>query len=138
MPVALDPIKTDKKTGFTHENLISGDANLLHAASAVVRFSLPVVVLGEFRFGIARSRHRQRYAQWLRRLIAASAILVVDQETAVSYASIRESLRKKGRPIPSNDAWIAALALQHNLPVLSRDEHFDQVEGLQRRGWEQR
>ena len=115
--------------------LADGDTNLLHAASAVARFSLPVVVLGEFRFGIARSRHRARYAQWLGRLLAASTILVVDQETAVSYASIREDLRKKGRPIPSNDAWIAALALQHDLPVLTRDEHFDHVEGLQRRGW---
>lgn len=115
--------------------LADGDANLPRAASAVVRFSLPVVVLGEFRFGIARSRHRTRYAQWLGRLIAASTILVVDQETAISYAAIRDSLRRKGRPIPSNDAWIAALALQHDLPVLSRDEHFDQVEGLQRLGW---
>jgi len=42
---------------------------------------------------------------------------------------------RSGRPIPANDAWIAALALQHGLPVLTRDEHFDAVPGLERRDW---
>jgi tRNA(fMet)-specific endonuclease VapC len=45
-------------------------------------------------------------------------------------------LRRAGRPIAANDAWIAALALQHGLPVLSRDRHFDAVAGLERKGWQ--
>jgi tRNA(fMet)-specific endonuclease VapC len=45
------------------------------------------------------------------------------------------ALKRSGRPIPANDAWIAALALQHRLPVLSRDEHFDVVPDLDRRTW---
>jgi tRNA(fMet)-specific endonuclease VapC len=45
------------------------------------------------------------------------------------------ALRRLGRPIPANDAWIAALALQHRLPVLSRDEHFDVVVGIERKSW---
>ena len=53
-------------------------------------------------------------------------------ETAVAYAALRVALKRSGRPIPANDAWIAALALQHRLPVLSRDEHFDAVPGLER------
>jgi predicted nucleic acid-binding protein len=55
--------------------------------------------------------------------------------TALAYARLRAALRRSGRPIPANDAWIAALALQHRLPVLSRDEHFDVVAGLERKGW---
>jgi tRNA(fMet)-specific endonuclease VapC len=51
------------------------------------------------------------------------------------YARLRVALRRSGRPIPANDAWIAALALQHRLPILSRDEHFDVVAGIERRGW---
>ncbi|PYQ18568.1 MAG: hypothetical protein DMF81_24535, partial [Acidobacteria bacterium] len=48
---------------------------------------------------------------------------------------LQPAARRSGRPIPANDAWIAALALQHRLPVLSRDEHFDVVPGLDRRSW---
>jgi tRNA(fMet)-specific endonuclease VapC len=94
--------------------------------------SIPVIVLGEFRFGIARSRHRSRYQEWLGRLVHVSRILDVDQATADRYANLREILRARGRPIPSNDTWIAALALQHELPIVSRDVHFDEVDGLHR------
>jgi predicted nucleic acid-binding protein len=59
----------------------------------------------------------------------------VTEETAVAYAAVLVSLQRSGRPIPANDAWIAALALQHRLPVLSRGEHFDVVPDLDRRGW---
>jgi predicted nucleic acid-binding protein len=48
---------------------------------------------------------------------------------------VRSELRDRGRPIPVNDVWIAALARQHTLPILSRDTHFDEVAGIQRIGW---
>ena len=115
--------------------LADGDTKLLRSVASVAKFSLPVVVLGEFRFGIARSRYRARYAQWLRQLAEASAVLLIDEVTADHYATIREILRDRGRPIPSNDAWIAALALQHRQPVVSRDEHFDLVDGVERHAW---
>jgi tRNA(fMet)-specific endonuclease VapC len=115
--------------------LADGDPSFLRTAAGVARFSLPVVVIREFRFGIARSRHRVRYSDWLRKLADASAVLLIDEETATHYATVREKLREKGRPIPSNDAWIAALALQHRVPVLTRDEHFDLVDGVERRTW---
>ena len=53
----------------------------------------------------------------------------------MAYAGLRVALRRSGRPIPANDAWIAALALQHRLPILSRDEHFDVVAGVERTAW---
>jgi predicted nucleic acid-binding protein len=59
----------------------------------------------------------------------------VTDETATAYAASGVTLTRSGRPIPANDAWIAALALQHRLPILSRDEHFDVVPGLNRRSW---
>jgi predicted nucleic acid-binding protein len=61
--------------------------------------------------------------------------LAVDGDTADRYAEVRGELKQSGRPIPSNDLWIAALARQHALPLLSRDEHFDSVPGLRRIGW---
>jgi len=94
-----------------------------------------VIVLGEFRYGIALSRHRAAYEDWLESLLPRFEILAVTEETAVNYSALRVALKRSGRPIPANDAWIAALALQHRLPVLSRDEHFDEVGGLKRQGW---
>lgn len=105
---------------------------ILSAASQLV---LPVIVLGEYRFGIRQSRHRARYNEWLRQLIPACRVLLVDEETAGRYAEIRTELKQKGRPIPANDLWIAALTRQHALPLLSRDQHFDAVRGLKRISW---
>jgi tRNA(fMet)-specific endonuclease VapC len=115
--------------------LADGDTKLLAVVSRVSRFSLPVIVLGEYRFGIARSRHRQRYVDWLCKLTMASTVLSIDEETTEHYAALREALRESGHPIPSNDAWIAALAFQHRLPVVTRDAHFDWVQGLERKTW---
>lgn len=99
------------------------------------RAAIPVIVLGEFRFGIRSSRHRKKYEDWLESYLHHFDVLPVTAETTTPYASLRNAFRKQGRPIPANDAWIAALALQHELPVLSRDEHFDEVPGLERIGW---
>ena len=62
-------------------------------------------------------------------------VLAVTQETAASYAALRVALKESNTPIPANDAWIAALPLQHRLPVLSRDQHFDAVPRITRHGW---
>ncbi len=96
------------------------------------RLVVPSVVLGEFYFGIRQSRHRRRYEEWLRRYLPLAEIAAVNSATANAYADVRPGLKRAGRPIPPNDAWIAALALQHSLPVLSNDGHFDAVEGVRR------
>jgi len=72
---------------------------------------------------------------WLERTIRAVRVGLITLATTDSYAAVRLMLRRKGRPIPANDVWIAALALQHRLPVLSRDAHFDSVDGLTRVSW---
>ena len=114
---------------------VDGDAGVGAALRAEARPAVPVIVLGEFRYGIAQSRHRPSYEAWLDSNLIHFDILSVTEETAIAYASLRVALKRSGRPIPANDAWIAALALQHGLPILSRDEHFDAVPGLERRSW---
>src|SRR5262245_36486809 len=96
---------------------------------------IPVIVLGEYRFGIATSRRRQQYEAWLARGRASWNIIPIVKETATHYASIRQQLKRAGVPLPANDFWIAALARQHDLPILSRDTHFDAVPGLSRLSW---
>lgn len=111
------------------------EAAAVRIFSQTATIELPVIVLGEFRFGIAQSRRRNEYEKWLGELIAATRVLPVDDDTAGHYAQIRAELKKAGLPIPSNDLWIAALCRQHRLPVMSQDQHFDAVQGLKRIAW---
>ena len=97
--------------------------------------AIPVIVLGEYRYGISLSRNRARYEEWLAEYLPAFRVLDVDERTAVACSALRTELRKAGTPIPSNDAWIAALCRQHSLPLLSRDRHFDAVRGITRVAW---
>jgi len=105
---------------------------LLHRAAEI---AVPVIVLGEFRYGIKQSRNQGQYERWLADWTPSCRVLVVDEGTAAEYAEVRGELKRIGRPIPANDLWIAALARQHALPLLSRDRHFDLVPKLKRLVW---
>ena len=111
------------------------DSSALEIVARADRLAVPVIVLGEYRLGIAQSRHRASYENWLREWISSVNVLDIDEETTRSYAVIGLELKKKGRPIHGNDLWIAALCRQHSLPLLSRDHHFDLVPGVQRIDW---
>jgi tRNA(fMet)-specific endonuclease VapC len=122
------------------------DTNALSAAAdddpAVVallaradQVAIPVIVLGEYRYGIAQSRNRASYENWLGGLLDDCMALEVNEPTTHYYAEITLELKRKGKPIPTNDIWIAALCRQHSLPLVSRDRHFDLVAGTKRIGW---
>ena len=112
-----------------------GETGATQQVSRAGQVAIPVIVLGEYRFGIAQSRRRREYERWLEELVTVSRVLDVNEETAIGYARIRVQLKEAGTPIPSNDAWIAALCRQYALPILSRDRHFDLIQGLQRLDW---
>ena len=97
--------------------------------------TVPSIVLGEYRFGLAGSRIRTELEAKLGRLERLAEVLCVDASTARHYAAIRRELKEAGTPIPQNDLWIAALVRQHDLPLLSNDPHFDHVKNLVRVGW---
>lgn len=96
---------------------------------------IPVVVLGEFSFGLRRSRDRAKLERWIEEVKTACAVVGIDAETADHYADIREELRAAATPISENDIWIAATCRQHHLPLASRDRHFDKVGRLKRLSW---
>ena len=107
----------------------------LEVVAKAERLAVPVIVLGEYRLGIAQSRRRTEYENWLREWIGAVTVLDIDEETTHHYAAIGLELKRSGTPIPANDLWIAALCRQHAMPLVSRDRHFDLVKGLQRIDW---
>jgi len=112
-----------------------GDAALLPILRKAAELAVPVIVLGEYRYGIQQSRDRQRYEDWLTESIRNYRVLDVDEETSIHYATLRSELKRAGTPIPANDVWIAALCRQHSLSILSRDRHFDLVGRIDRIDW---
>jgi tRNA(fMet)-specific endonuclease VapC len=112
-----------------------GDPAIEPLIRQAAQIEVPAIVLGEYRFGIAQSRERKSYERWLENYLSGFRVLDVTEQTSRRYAELRLELKKAGRPIPSNDLWIAALARQHLLKVMSRDEHFDAVSGIERIAW---
>jgi predicted nucleic acid-binding protein len=111
------------------------DPSAIRIISALDHLAIPVIAIGEYRHGIARSRLAATYRKWLEEFLTGCQVLDVTNETSHHYAAIHLELKQIGKPIPLNDLWIAALCRQHNFPLLSRDRHFDVVRGLKRVGW---
>ncbi|HIK30567.1 MAG TPA: type II toxin-antitoxin system VapC family toxin [Oscillatoriales cyanobacterium M59_W2019_021] len=109
---------------FADEAIIKN--NLAQASEVFI----PSFAIGELCYGARKSgRVRENLAR-IDELVASSAILECDAETARQYGEVKNKLRLKGRPLPENDIWIAALALQHDLILVTRDAHFQEVENL--------
>jgi len=96
---------------------------------------LPAIVIGEYLYGLRSSREQAAREPNFAAFTRTCHLISVTPDTAVHYAKLRHQLRLAGTPIPENDVWIAALALEHNLKVLSNDRHFDLVQGVERIGW---
>jgi predicted nucleic acid-binding protein len=111
------------------------DSAVLAILARAEQMAIPVIVLGEYRYGIAQSRKRASYENWLTGLLRDSLVLDVNEPTTQHYAQIVLELKRLGKPIPTNDLWIAALCRQHSFPLLSRDRHFDWVAGTKRVDW---
>ncbi len=90
------------------------------------------IVLGELQAGFAvgnkQIKNQQELATFLQ--LEKVNLLIVDEMTACYYGQVYKQLREKGNPIPTNDMWIAAIALQYDLPLFSYDKHFSVIEGL--------
>ena len=114
---------------------VDGAPQVGAAVRAARELVVPVIVLGEYRYGITHSVRRPAYEAWLDRYLSDFRVLEITEDTALEYAALRSELKGAGKPIPANDAWIAALCREHNLPLLSRDQHFDRVQGLRRLTW---
>lgn len=112
-----------------------GDQKLLKVLSGESELALPIVVLGEFLYGIQGSRLRGSYEAWIKTHLVFFDLLPVVRETAVRYAEIRRELKTAGNPIPTNDLWIAAMARAHDMPLATRDAHFRAVRGLKIIAW---
>ena len=98
------------------------------------RVLLPVFVLGELYYGALKSSLVDENCRRIDNFLGDVKILYATLGTAYDYGTIKTELERKGRMIPQNDLWIAALARQHDLTLVSSDRHFAEVDNLR---WEQ-
>lgn len=109
-----------------------GETMTIVARAEVVM--VPFVVLAELRAGFAQGKRQADNELTLRRFLLKDGVnsLFADDQTTHHYGALYRQLRKQGTPIPTNDMWLAALVLQHNLVLHARDRHFDQLPQLMR------
>lgn len=119
-----------------YTDLMAGVPEVAEFLLEVESIFLPLIVLAELRAGFAHGSKRQENERKLSLFLAQEAIFVLrpDESTTYFYADLYAQLRQKGTPIPSNDLWIAALTLQHNLVLFDRDSDFSRVPQLARVG----
>ena len=96
---------------------------------------LPSPVVGELCYGARKSSRPIENLARVNQLIQDFRVIPCNLETARWFGIIKDGLRQKGRLIPDNDIWIAAIAMQHGLILVTRDSHFDEVESLQTEYW---
>ncbi len=114
--------------------LFEDDPSVRQHLAARPQVAISVTVLGELYFGAFKSRDLAKNLRRINDLLPQTALWECDAETAFEYGSIKNELRLKGRPIPDNDIWVAAMARQYGMTLVSRDSHFAEVDRL---SWEQ-
>lgn len=93
------------------------------------------LVLGELFYGAQKSSRVEANIAQINEFAESCSVVTCDSETALLYGDIKNNLRIKGRPIPENDIWIAAIAKQYAMTLVSRDDHFKEIDDLLTLTW---
>ena len=115
--------------------LFAGQASIINHLQQSDEIFIPSIALGELHYGARKSGRVRQNLERIEEFVADVTIVDCDAATARQYGDVKNRLRVKGRPLPENDIWIAALALQYDLVLVTRDAHFQLVEGLQTVQW---
>jgi tRNA(fMet)-specific endonuclease VapC len=115
--------------------LFGKNFEIIEKISHAAEIYVSCMVIGELCYGAEKSRRSEENLERIDDFAHSNIILKCDGNTARYYGTTKDKLRKKGRPIPENDIWIAATALQHDLILITRDEHFKEVENLKTEKW---
>ena len=112
-----------------YSDFMRGDAERVEIVRIARSISMPLIVLGELRAGFAAGNQESTNAANLQRFLNSPRVVVLlpDEQTAHHYAQLYLQLRNKGISIPTNDLWIASLAVQHSLVLCTSDRHFQQL-----------
>lgn len=112
-------------------NIFRNDVETIERVSQLRTIYIPVIVLGELYYGANKSNQTPKRTLEIEQLKRRVNLLEVTEKTAEKYGEIKDQLRQRGKPIPENDIWIAAIVKETGLPLLTSDKHFQKVEGIQ-------
>jgi tRNA(fMet)-specific endonuclease VapC len=115
--------------------LFAKDAIIHERLSNSAEVFIPCIAIGELFFGAFKSLKVQENLDRIDEFALSSTVLSCDIETAKKYGDIKNRLKEKGQPIPENDIWIAAIAQQYDLILVTKDTHFDLIENLEVESW---
>jgi len=115
--------------------LFKNDDNVRSRIASSAEVFVPVIAIGELYYGAQHSANVAKNMKQVREFAANSTLLACDTGTAEHYGQIKNELKTKGHPLPENDVWIAAIAKQHSLTVVTRDQHFKEIDALLLEEW---
>lgn len=115
--------------------LFARDAEVQLAINTATELFVSSTVVGELFYGAQNSGRRQQNISRIKQFIANYSVLDCDSQSAEFYGQIKAQLKKKGKPLPENDIWIAAVAEQYGLIVATRDKHFLEIETITTEIW---
>lgn len=115
--------------------LLKGEKAIADKIDVAKDIYIPIIVLGELYYGAQYSIKIEANILSVNKLMLNYEILNANEQTASVYGNIKAALRRKGRPIPENDIWIASIAQQNNLILVTRDKHFSEIENLKTVSW---
>lgn len=115
--------------------LFAKEAPVLNNLAQAEEVFIPSIALGELHYGAKKSGRSQKNLERIEEFVIKNIVIECNSDTAREYGEVKNKLRIKGRPLPENDVWIAALALQYDLILVTRDAHFQEVENLKVVSW---
>jgi tRNA(fMet)-specific endonuclease VapC len=115
--------------------LFDGDQLIADQIDQAAEIFIPSIGIGELYYGAFNSGKKSTNIERVDQLRTQVSVLNCDDFTAKYYGQIKKGLKDRGTPIPENDIWIAAIAIQHGLTVATRDNHFEHIEGLNTEKW---
>ncbi|ODS87579.1 MAG: twitching motility protein PilT [Cytophagaceae bacterium SCN 52-12] len=115
--------------------LFKGNPTILENLKGFQSVNISSTVLGELLLGAYRSSDPEKHLAQINGFLLKCQVLAVTAQTANEYGRIKSALLTKGKPIPENDIWIAAVTKYHNLTLISADKHFNEVEMLKVERW---
>ncbi|MCZ7402075.1 MAG: type II toxin-antitoxin system VapC family toxin [Candidatus Methanoperedens sp.] len=115
--------------------IFSGETSIKEHLLKADEVFISSTVLGELYFGAFKSKRSKTNLKRISDFAESNSILICDKDTAYQYGIVKNKLLVKGKPIPENDIWIAAVAMQNNLILVTRDGHFDEIDDLKYENW---
>ncbi len=115
-----------------YSHALRGTQEVVETLRFVNEISISAISIGELLSGFKGGNREKTNRKYLAQFLDSPRVrvLAVDDETAEFYAELLDQLKKAGRPIPTNDLWIGAVAMQHGLKLYSKDHHFAGIPGL--------